>query len=320
MDRTRRRVLAMTTLAPLLAVGACGVPPLTRVGCIVWIGYEPLFLARDLGLLDSRRLRLVEMPSNTSSLTLLATGDLEAATLTLDECLFAREEGIDLRVILVFDYSDGADVVMARPEITRPAELKGRRIGIEETAASGLVLARLLEHAGLAPSDVEKVGLTGGRQVEAYRRNQVDALVSWEPFATQLEAQGARRLFDSRAIPGLLVDVLVARADALDAAADNFRELVAGHFRAQEHLHSVPDDALRRMAPRLHLSVPEMRAALRGIRMLDRSANRAWLMGANPGLEAAATQLGQTMLALDLLQRTPDVRDLADPRFLPGEG
>jgi NitT/TauT family transport system substrate-binding protein len=294
------------------------VPPLTRVGCIVWIGYEPLFLARDLGFLDPRRLRLVEMPSNTSSLMLLATGDLEAATLTLDECLLAREGGVDLRVILVFDYSAGADVVMARPEIVRLKDLKGRRIGIEETAASGLVLAKLLEHARLAPLDVEKVALTSGRQIEAYRNNQVDALVSWEPFATQLETHGARRLFDSRAIPGLLVDVLVARTDALDAAPDNFRELVARHFQAQEHLHSVPDDALRHMAPRLRLSDADMRTALQGIRMLDRNANRDWLQGVNPSLKAAAAQLGQTMRTLDLLQRAPDVRDLADPRFLPG--
>lgn len=319
MDRNRRRLLATAALAPLMQLGGCAVPPLTRVGSIVWIGYEPLFLARELGFYDPRRLRLVEMPSNTSSLLLLATGDIEAAALTLDECLLAREGGVDLRVILVFDYSAGADVVMVRPDILRLEELKGRRIGVEEAAASALVLAKLLEHAGLAPHDVNKVRLTSGRQVEAYRTKQVDAVVSWEPFATQLEAEGARRLFDSRALPGLLVDVLVARTDALDAAADNFRRLVAGHFQAQQRLQSSPDDALRRMAPRLHLSDVDMRIALQGIRMLDRAANRDWLDGASPRLTGAATELVQTLLPLGLLRRVPDLHGLADPRFLPGE-
>lgn len=32
------------------------------MGGILWIGYEPLFLVRDLGLYDSDALRLVEMP------------------------------------------------------------------------------------------------------------------------------------------------------------------------------------------------------------------------------------------------------------------
>ncbi len=319
MDRNRRRLLAMAALAPLMPLGGCAVPPLTRVGSIVWIGYEPLFLARELGFYDPRRLRLVEMPSNTSSLMLLATGDIEAAALTLDECLLAREGGVDLRAILVFDYSAGADVVMAHPDIRRLDELKGRRIGVEETAASALVLAKLLEHAGLAPHEVEKVRLTSGRQVEAYRGKQVDAVVSWEPFATQLESEGAWRLFDSRAIPGLLIDVLVARADALEEAPDNFRDLVAGHFKAQEHLQSLPDDALRRMAPRLHLSHADARMALQGIRMLDRAANRDWLGGVSPRLGGAAAELAQTMRPLGLLQRAPDLRDLAEPRFLPGE-
>ncbi len=61
--------------------------PLTRVGGILWVGYEPLFLARDLGRYDAGTLRLVEMPSNTANLMALATGELEAATLTLDEFL-----------------------------------------------------------------------------------------------------------------------------------------------------------------------------------------------------------------------------------------
>lgn len=127
MDRNRRRLLAMAALAPMLHQGGCGAPALTRVGGIVRIGHEPLFLARELGLYDPRRLRLIEMPSNTSALT-------------LDECLLAREGGVDLRVITVFGYSTGADIVMVRPEIVRLEDLKGLRIGVEETAASALML------------------------------------------------------------------------------------------------------------------------------------------------------------------------------------
>lgn len=319
MDRNRRRLLAAAALAPLLPLGGCGgPPPLTRVGSIVWIGYEPLFLARDLGSYDPARLRLVEMPSNTTNLMLLATGDVEAAALTLDECLLAREGGVDVRIILVFDYSAGADVVMARPEIAHLEALRGRRIGVEETAASALMLAKLLESAGLAPQDVDKVLLTSGRQVEAYREHEVDAVVSWEPFATLLEAEGARRLFDSRALPGVIVDVLAARADALERAPENFRVLLAGYFQALDYVRASPDDAFRRMAPRLRLNEQAMRTALPGIQTLDGADNRTWLSGTRPALDGAAKQLAESMVALGLLQRLPDLRRFADPRFLPG--
>lgn len=317
MNKGRRRFLAATALTPL-ALTACGAPPpLTRVGGIMWIGYEPLFLARELGLYDPDVLRLVEMPSNSANLMSLATGDVEAATLTLDECLLAREGGLDVRAILVFDYSAGADVIMCRPDIERLADLKGKRIGVEETAAGALMISKLLESAGLSPDEVVKVRVTADRQLQAYLAGEADVLVSWEPYATQLQALGARRLFDSRAFPGLIVDVLVARADALERAPDSFRQLLAGHFRALDHLQRAPDDALARMAPRLGVSPDELRVAQQGLRFMDLPANLDWLAGDDARLVPAAGNVARIMTDAGLLRRTPPLDGLADPRFLP---
>ena len=59
---------------------------------------EPLFLARELGYYNDARLRLVELPSSTANLMALASGEVEAATLTLDELLIAREGQLDTAV------------------------------------------------------------------------------------------------------------------------------------------------------------------------------------------------------------------------------
>lgn len=318
MDKRRRRFLAASALMPLaLAAGCSGQPPLTRVGGITWIGYEPLFLARELGLYDPVALRLVEMPSNTDSLMSLATGDLEAATLTLDECLLAREGGLDVRAILIFDDSAGADVIMSRPDVHRLQDLKGRRVGVEETAAGALMLAKTLEAAGLTPGDIQKVRITADHHLRAYLANNVDALVTWEPYAAQLQAQGARRLYDSSHFPGLIVDVLVARTDALERSPDSFRQLLAGYFQALDYLRTSPDDALRRMAPRLGISPEEMRVALQGLRLMDLTANRGWLVGTRPGLLPVADNVARIMVSAGLLRQIPVLDGLADPRFLP---
>jgi NitT/TauT family transport system substrate-binding protein len=318
MDQGRRRFLAASALTPLVLASACSnSPPLTRVGGILWIGYEPLFLARDLGLYDSDALRLVEMPSNTANLMALATGDLEAATLTLDEYLLAREGGLDVRAILVFDYSAGADVIMSRPGIERLQDVRGKRIGVEETAAGALMLAKLLEAARLAPDDVVKIRLTADNHERAYLAGEVDVLVSWEPYASQLQAKGAHRLFDSSRFPGLIVDVLAARADALQRAPDSFGQLVAGHFKALDYLRRSPDDALRRMAPRQGLHPDELSASLKGVHFIDVAANRSWLGGTRPALAPAAERVARIMVANGLLKQAPALEALADPRFLP---
>lgn len=316
MPMNRRRFLAAGCTLPLLA--ACGPPrPLVRVASIVWVGYEPLFLARELGLLDEQAVRLVEMPSNTMSLMALASGEVEAAALTLDECLLAREGGLDVRAVLVFDDSAGTDVVMARPDIRRPAQLAGRRIGLEETAAGALMLSKTLEIAGLDPEQVIKVPLTADRQLAAWQDDTVDALVSYEPHATRLEALGAHRLLDSRAFPGLIVDVLVARTAALEPAPDSFRSLIAAYFSALDHLRREPRDAAARMAPRMGIAPDAVLAALRGVRLMDAAANRAWLAGEPPRLLAAAERVAAIMRASRLLHGPVDLTGLADPRFLP---
>ncbi len=318
MNNYRRRLLAAGLGLPFAGLAACTRPaPLLRVAGIVWVGYEPLFLARELGYYEAQSLRLVEMPSNTAGLMALATGDVEAATLTLDEFLIAREGGLDVRAILVFDDSAGADVVMGRPEIHELADLRGRRIGVENTAAGALMLAKLLEAAALSPADIIKVPLTGGRHMEAYRTHRVDALVSFEPYATQLASMGARRLLDSSLFPGLIVDVLVARAAALDAQPEQFQLLTDGYFRALDHLRQAPQDAAARMAPRMGITPDEVLVALKGVRMQDRAANRAWLDGPEARLFQATRAVARIMLQSDLLQAMPDLEHLADPRYLP---
>lgn len=322
MNANRRHLLATGLALPwaggLAGLMGCSRPePLVRVAGIPWIGYEPLFLARELGFLNDTHTRLVELPSNTASLMALAAGDVEAATLTLDECLIAREDNLDVRVILVFDDSAGADVIMARPDIETLHGLRGKRIGVEDTAAGALMLSKLLEAAALNPQDLIKVPLTGDRQVAAWQAQEVDAMVSFEPHATQLGKLGARRLLDSSRFPGLIVDVLVARVDALAASPQRFRQLIDGYFRALDYLGNSPTPAAALMAPRLGIDANETLQALRGVRMMSRADNRRLLDGATPQLLPMARTVALLMKRSGLLKQLPSLDQLADARFLP---
>lgn len=190
----RRRLLQAALGFPLLALQACAPPrPPLRVAAQVWIGYEPLFLARTLGYLDERHVRLIETPSATANLRLLAAQFVEVAALTLDEFLYARAEGLPLRVILVFDESAGADAVVARPGIDSLQALRGQRIAVEDSAVGALMFSKLLERAGLEVGEVVKVSLPVDRHVDAYLAGEVDAVVSYEPHVSRLIKAGAGR-------------------------------------------------------------------------------------------------------------------------------
>ncbi|WP_410473592.1 ABC transporter substrate-binding protein [Guyparkeria sp. TX1] len=314
----RRQFLVTGALAPLAALLGCEArEPLLRISGITWVGYEPLFLARELDLLPPERIRLIESPSNTNSLMQLASGEVEAATLTLDEFILARAGGIPVRIALVFDTSQGADVIMARPGIDRLEDLAGRRIGVEDTAAGALMLRKSLEAAGLTPDDVTRVPVIGGGQMDAYRHGEVDAVISYEPFASRLVALGANRLYDSSAFPGLIVDVLAVSETAIDHQHTTLTDLLTAYFEALAVVKSSPGRAHRLMAPRLGLTVEETAEAYGGIALLSLTDNHAWLEPPAAPLREAARTVAEIMQSNALIEQIPDLSDLATARFLP---
>lgn len=307
-----------STLALTGSLAGCQRPVApVCVASNVWVGYETMFLARELGYLTGTALRLVEYPSSSDSMMALANREVSLATLTLDEFLLAREGGLDARAILVFDESNGADAVVARPDVQGLAGLRGKRIGVESTAVGALMLAKLLEAANLNMNDIIKVDATVDQHVALFAQGKVDAVVTFEPAVEQLKGLGAQTLLDSSQFPGLILDLLVLLGSEIDQVDAAVRDLVGAHFRAMAFMAANPAEGARLMAPRLRLSPQAVLDALKGIRMPDLASNRVWLAGASPRLVGAAGMVGEIMQRGRLLRRAPVLDRLCDARFLP---
>ncbi len=313
-------IFLLGCLALALALPGCewlADKPIT-IAAYVWPGYEPIFLAQSEGWLDPQRVHLVETTSDTNSLTALAEGKVDGAALTLDEVLRARAQGLPLSVVMIFDLSAGADMVVARSSIKTLADLKGRRIGFEQGAVGELMLTESLRAAGLTKEDVTLVMLPVDQQRQAWQNDQVDAVVTFEPIASQLLAQGGRKVFDSGQIPNTIVDVLAIRSDTLDrnhAAA--IRHLLAAHFRALDHLNRNPQDAAYRIAPRLGVSAENLLSLYKGLLLPDAAENYRLLAGASPELLASARKLSAIMIKNGLLKQDAPLSSLIRADFLP---
>jgi NitT/TauT family transport system substrate-binding protein len=313
-DLQRRALLGW---AALLCLSACGSPtgPL-RVGSIVFSGYEPVFLARTLGLLPPDQVRLIELLSNTDTLRALAARQLEAAQLTLDEFLTARAGGLDLRVVAVLDISQGADAVVARPGLGEPPHFKGRRVAVEDGAVGGVMLSAFLRANGLQPSDVVKVPYTMDRSLEYFRAGRADLFVTASPWLVQMEAAGAARVYDSNAIPDRIVDVMVVRADVFDTHASAIRALVAAHFEAVARFKTHPQTVAPLMAKRLDMAPEGVMAAFEGLQLPDAQGSATLLQPHGPLLRQVKS-LMDVMVQDGLLRHTLPLDALFDTRFHP---
>lgn len=319
--RERRRFLGILGGGVLWCVlPGCRAPssaPLT-VSAHVWPGYEFLFLAQREQVLDGKLVTLHETASATESLFALREGKVDAAALTLDEVLRARAAGTALSVVLVFDISAGADIVLARTEIRQLHDLKGRRIGVEVGALGSFMLVKALQAAKLRRDEVEIVELTQERQEAAWQRREIDALVCYPPVSSKLIADGAVSLFDSRSLPDTIVDVLAVRPQAVADKGEALRHLVAAHFRMQQQLTHSPQDSAFRMAHHLGLPAGEVLPAFRGMLLPDREYNHRLLGGDTPVLQASAATLSEVMFTEGLLPRLDRLEGLMNDEFLGG--
>ena len=300
---TRRRFLALLgagALWGLLPGCRRNVAPLT-VAAHIWPGYEFMFLAQREGWLDAKQVTLRETPSASESLRALSGGEVDAAALTLDEVLRARAQGVPMSVVLVFDISAGADVVLARPDIRELKQIKGRRIGVEQGALGALMLVKALQAAGVARDEVQVVPLTIDQHEAAWQRGDVDVLVCFPPVSSKLLAEGAVNLFDSRQLPDTIVDVLAVRQDVIEQKQDAIRHLIASHLRGRSHFQHSPQDASYRMARHLGLRAEDVTASYKGMVLPDLESNRRLLGGDKPVLLDSAHMLSAVMFKEGLL-------------------
>ncbi|AXS83548.1 ABC transporter substrate-binding protein [Marinobacter sp. Arc7-DN-1] len=313
----RRDFLGLSIAAGLFATGLSGChrsDPLA-FGVHPWIGYEPLYLARDFGWMPGSVV-LSSGASSKDSMAGLLSGKLHGAALTLDETIRVWSEGTELVVVAVTDVSAGADALITRPSITGLAELRGKRIAVEVNGVSGIMLLKILELAGLGRSDVVPVDLPVSEHAEAWSRGDVDASVSYEPTATRLEREGGIRLFDSSDIPETIFDLLVVTRETADGNPDAVRDLVMAHFRGLRHLVRSMHDAVYRVADHQGIRPEDVQSALATVMLPDLAANQRYLSQGGR-VETMARSLSKLMLRTGMIRNEPGFERLSDPSFLP---
>jgi len=305
-------VLACVTL--LVQVTGCSGPePALRIGTNVWIGSEPLYLARELGRLDPAAVQLVEYPSASEVLRAYRNEAIDGMVISLEELFSLAADGFQPRIVLVVDVSHGADVVVGRKGLRTMKDLKGKSVAVESSALGAFVLSRALALNGMQASDVNVVHLESNEQPAAFERGEVDGAVTFDPYRGQFLRAGANTLFDSTQIPGEIVDLLAVRASVLDKHPKTVQALLAGWFSALDYVKSNPEDAARRMGIRQQTSGAQFLAAWQGLHAPTREENLQMLGGTSPELAMTGRRLMALMVDAKLLRSGLNIEGVLAP-------
>lgn len=312
--------------AVLLLLSACTPEPVAplRIGTCIRVGCEQLYLARDLGYYGDAPVRIVEYSSATEVLRAFRSGALDAVAVSLDEAMQLAQYS-PLSVVLVMNFSNGADVVLGQPGLKAFAEINGKRVGVENTALGAYVLARALQINDLRPGDVRVVHLPIDAQKRAFEEKRVDAVVTFEPVHSELEAAGAHHLFDSKQLPGEMVNVVAVRKEYLDQNPRVVESLLRGWFKALATFKAEPNESMQRMATDRALPPQQFRASLDGFRFPELEENLG-LFSQKPTLKGRVEMLSAFMLEHGLLDTAVvsgailDAQPLMDAAATPRNG
>lgn len=302
-------------IVTICLIAACGEPRQIqmRVGTNVWPGYEPLYLARELGEYSDKEVRLVELPNTSAVIQAYRNGVLDAAAVTMDEALLLAQDHADFSIMLVMDYSHGGDVILARPPIRTIKGIRGKRVGLENTALGSYVISRALEMAGLSSADITVVPVVVDEHERAYDEQRIDVVVTFEPVRTKLLDKGANQIFDSRSIPKEIVDILIVRNSFMKEHPQSVRQLLKGWFAALETLTKSPDHAYTIIAKRLSITPQETKESYAGLLLPGLVENKEMLFGNPPPMLATTKRLAEKMTQAGILKHSGDSSRLFAP-------
>jgi len=286
------------------ATAAGGAQPTKlKLGFSVWVGYGPLFIARDKGYFKDEGLdvELTKVEDPKDRFTALAGQQLDGLVSTLDTMTLYWKAETPFTAILGLDDSSGGDGILVRKEknIASVKDLKGHSVAVNVGSVSHFLLDFLLQKNGLSDADVTLVKMKQGDVPAAMSSGQVDAGVTWEPHLSKAATdENVAILTTSKETPGLIVDVLILRTDVLTKDKELGTKLARAWNKAVEYQKSNPDDAAKLMQEGLggfYEKPDDIKADLKGVTLYDKARNATFFTG-----DGAGTAIGTTKFAIDL--------------------
>jgi len=206
------------------------------------------------------------------SMEAFAAGKVDAVMMTMGDALVTGAPGARSVAILITDYSNGNDMIVAKKGVDSIKALKGKSVGLETGLVEHLMLTKALEKNGLKIGDVKLVNVPTHQTAQTLASGNVDAIGAWQPNAGQaLKAvAGSKAIFTSADLPGLIYDLVCVNPQSLKQRRGDWVKVVKVWNRivafVKDPAHQA--EAVKIMAGRAGVSPEEYAKFMPGTRFL----------------------------------------------------
>lgn len=268
------RALAALSLTISLATFSAPSRADVSIAYSDWPGWVAWQVAIDKGWLQEAGIKAkFEWFDYSASMEAFAAGKVDAVLMTNGDALVTGSAGGKSVMLMPTDYSNGNDMIIAKPGIKSLKDLKGKKVAVESGLVEHLLLLNGLKKAGMKESDVILVNAKTNEMPQVLASADISAVGAWQPIAGQAMkgAPGSRPLLTSADEPGLIYDVLAVNPASVKKNKAEWLKLMKVWDRVVAYINDpkTQGDAVKIMAARSGVSPQEYLPYLKGTKLLS---------------------------------------------------
>lgn len=305
-----RPLLYCATAVLCYILASCAPAPQKpiKIGINQWPGYELFYLAEELGYFEKlgANVEFVHFDSLDDVLVAFTLGQVDMFTGTIIEAVLACDQmPTTPRIVMLFDYSNGSDVIITHKAISSMQELKGKKVASETSSLPLYMLDRALRINQMTLQDVNTLPMNQLQMEKAFKENKVDAVISYPPVASRIQRNNETNIIFSTAdIPGEVVDALISNPHTIATTPYISEKMLEAWEMALHYLNTNEDAAIKKMANRLQITESEFKNSLSTIKLLNRSEMHAYLSKLdNKNINHIAENIHNTMKEIGVVNK-----------------
>ncbi|WP_296876094.1 ABC transporter substrate-binding protein [uncultured Methanobrevibacter sp.] len=240
-------------IAIIVIVIAGGYFLLGGSGDTVTIGYLPsdhdaaLFVADAQGKYKENGIntKLVQFNNGGDLMTAMASGEVDVGYVGITPVLSSIAKGVPVKVISAAQ-TEGSGIVVAKDSgINDVSDLAGKKIATPgEASIQHMLLTYYLEQNGMKISDLKVSAMKVPSMNDALKTGKIDGMITFEPYVTIAEKNGATVLAGSKDIlPEHPCCVVVATDKFLENKPNETQKILEIHENATKFINEKPDEA-----------------------------------------------------------------------------
>jgi len=211
------------------------------------------------------------------SMDAFTANKVDAVAVTNGDALVTGNGGGKSVCIVANDYSDGNDMIVAKPGIKSMTDLKGKKVGVEVGFVDHLLLLNALKANKMTEKDVKIVNVKTDDTPNALKSGTVDAIGAWQPNsgAALKELPGSTPIYTSADVKGLIYDHLCVSPRSLAENRGEWLKVVKVWFRVADFIADPAnlDEAAKIMSARVGLTPDVYKGLMKGTHLLNAAEN-----------------------------------------------